>query len=115
MSESDGPEDHVQALTSDIEATRADLTETVTELSNRLSPAKRAGVVVQGVSESTKQVVGQAQELTKDTATKAQEVTKVGFARGRRLVDAPDRKFIGSVVLAVGLFVVWRLWKSHRG
>ena len=45
MSESEGPEDRVEALTSDIEATRADLTETVTELSNRLSPTKQAGAV----------------------------------------------------------------------
>ena len=114
MSETQGPENRVETLTSDIEVTRTDLTETVTELSNRLSPKKRAGAVAQGVSESTKQVAGQAQDLTKDTASKAQGVAKVGITRGRQLADGRNRKLMGSVALAVGLFVVWRLWKHHR-
>jgi Protein of unknown function (DUF3618) len=114
VSESESPHDGVEAVTSDIEATRADLAETVNELSNRLSPKKRAGAVAQGVTESTKQVVGQAQELTRDTATKAQDLAKVRITRGRQLTEARDRKLIGSVVLAVGLFFVWRLWKHRR-
>ena len=114
MSETEEPADGVEMLTSDIEVTRADLTETLTELSNRLSPKKRAGAVAQGVSESTKQVVGQAQDLTKGTASKAQDVGKIGITRGRQLATGKGRKWVGSVVLAVGLFVVWRVWKSGR-
>lgn len=114
MNESIGPADSVSALTSDIEATRADLTETVSELSDRLSPKKRAGAVAQGVSESTKEVVGQAQDLTKVAVSRTHRFTKVGVTRGRQLVGGRNQKVFGSVALAVGLFVVWRLWKQHR-
>ncbi len=107
-------EDPVEAVRSDIEVTRAELVETVNELSDRLSPKKRVGAVTQDVTASTKQVVGHAQELTKDSATKAQDVAKVGITRSRQLADGRERRLIGAVALVAGLFFVWRLWKPRR-
>jgi hypothetical protein len=107
-------EDPVEALKADIETTRADLAETVNELSDRLRPKKRVGAVAEGVTESTKQVVGHAHDLTKDTAAKAQDVAKVGATRGRQLTDGRERQVLGAVVLIIGLFLGWRLWKQRR-
>ena len=90
------------------------MAETVNELSDRLNPKKRVSTVTQGVTEGTKQVVGQAQDLTKDTAAKAQDVAKVGITRGRRLSDGKERQILGAAVLVVGLFMGWRLWKRRR-
>ena len=114
MSVSEGFEDPVEALRSDIEETRAELVETVNELSDRVSPKKRVDAVTQGVTESTKQAIGQAQELTKGSATKAQDVARVGITRSRQLTDGREQQLIGAVVLVAGVFVVWRLWKHRR-
>ena len=110
----EGADDQVEALRTDIETTRVELAETVNELSDRLSPKKRVGAVTQGVTEGTKQVVGQAQDLTKDTTAKAQDVAKVGITRGRQLTDGREQQFLAAVVLVVGLFLGWRLWKHRR-
>lgn len=114
MNASEGADDPVEALRTDIEATRAELADTVNELSDRLSPKKRVGAVTEGVSESTKQVVGQAHDLTKETAAKAQGVAKVGVTRGRQLSDGRERQVLGAVVLVVALVLGWRLWKLRR-
>jgi hypothetical protein len=114
MNASEGADDPVEALRTDIETTRAELTETVDELSDRLSPRKRVGAVTEGVTENTLQVVGQAHDFTKDTAAKAQDVAKGGVARGRQLSDGRERQILGAVVLVVGLFLGWRLWKHRR-
>ncbi len=114
MSASDGAHDPVDAVRTDIETTRADLAETVNELSNRLSPKKQVTAVTDGVAESTKQVVGLAQDLTKDTALKAQDVAKVGITRSRQLTEGREPQLIGAVLLAAGLFVVWRVRKRGR-
>jgi Protein of unknown function (DUF3618) len=107
-------EDPVEVLRSDIETTRAELVETVNELSDRLSPKKRVGAVSQSVTENTKQVVGHAQQLTKDSATKAQGVAKVGITRSRRIAQGRVRQLVGAVVLVGSLFLAWRLWKARR-
>ncbi len=114
MNASEGADDPVEALRTDIETTRAELAETVDELSDRLSPKKRVGAVTEGVTESTKQVVGQAHDLTKETATKAQDVAKVGVTRGRQLTDGRKRQVLGTAVLVVGLLLAWRLWNHRR-
>lgn len=114
MNAIDDADDPVEALRTDIETTRAELAETVNELSDRLSPKKRVGAVTEGVTEGTKQMVGQAQDLTKDTAAKAQDVAKVGVERTRQLTDGRERQLLGAAVLVVGLFLGWRLWKQRR-
>ncbi len=114
MSAIDDDNDPVEALRIDTEVTRAELAETVSELSDRLSPKKQAAAVAQGVTESTKQVVGQAHDVTKDTATKAQDVAKVGITRGRQLTDGMEPQLIGAVAVVIGLLIVWRLWKHRR-
>ena len=113
MNASEGADDPVEALRTDIAATRSELAETVNELSVRLNPKKRVGAVTQGVTETTKQAVGQAQDVTKDTAAKVQDVAKVGITRGRQLIGNRERQLLG-LVLVVGLFLGWRLWKQRR-
>ena len=114
MNASESADDPVEALRTDIETTRAELAETVNELSDRLSPKNRVGAVTEDVTESTKQVVGQAHDLTKETAAKAQDVAKVGFTRGRQFSDGRDRQVLGAAMLAVALLLGWRLWKLRR-
>ncbi len=114
MNASQGADDPIEALRTDIETTRNELTATVNELSERLSPKKRIGAVTQGVTENTRQVVGHAQGLTKDTAARAQDAARVGIAQGRHIADGREQKLIGSAALVVGLLVIWRLWKHHR-
>jgi hypothetical protein len=109
-SEGDGA---VVALRSDIETTRADLAETVNELSDRLNPTKRVSAATHGVTETTKQVVSQAQDLTKGTTAKAQNVAEAGITRGRQLTQNRQRQILGLVLIG-GLFVGWRLWKHRR-
>ena len=113
MNASEGADDPVEALRTDIAATRSELAETVNELSVRLNPKKRVGAVTQGVTETTKQAVGQAQDVTKDTAAKVQDVAKVGITRGRQLIGNRERQLLG-LVLVVGLLLGWRLWKQRR-
>ena len=103
----------VDALRSDIETTRVDLAETVNELSDRLNPTKRVSATTQGVTETTKQVVSQAQDLTKGTAAKAQNVAEAGMTRSRQLTQNRQRQILGLVLIG-GLFVGWRLWKHRR-
>jgi hypothetical protein len=104
----------VESVRSDIEATRGDLVETVTELSDRLNPTKRVAAVAQGVSESAKDVVDQAGEVTKDTAAKAHDVAKVGVRRGRQISDGREAQLIGVAVLVVGLVLLWRRRRGQR-
>lgn len=113
--ESDSVEpDSVDAVRSDIEATRTESVETVTELSDRLNPTKRVAAVTQSVSDSAKDAVEQAGEVTKDTAAKAQDVAKSRVRRGRELSDGREPQLIGAAVLLVGLVLVWRLWRRRR-
>ena len=109
MNASEGADDPLEALRTDIETTRSELTETVNELSDRLSPKKRVGIV----TDSTKHVVGHAHDLTKDTAAKAQDVAKVGVTRGRRLTDGRELQLLGAVLVVVALFG-WRLRRHRR-
>jgi Protein of unknown function (DUF3618) len=106
--------DSVEAVKSDIEATRTELVETVTELSDRLNPTKRVAAVSQSVSDSAKGAVEQAGEVTKDTAAKAQDVAKSGVRRGRQLSDGREPQLIAAAVLVVGLVLAWRRWRRRR-
>ena len=106
--------DSVEEVISDIEATRTELVETVTELSDRLNPTKRVAAVTQSVSDGAKDVVEQAGEVTKDTAAKAQNVAKSGARRSRQLSNGREPQLIGAAVLVVGLVLVWCLWKRRR-
>lgn len=101
MTGSDSP-DPVEAVRSDIEATRADLHETVIELSDRLDPKKRVVGLTEDLVDGTKQVVEQTQD-----------VAKAGVVRGRQLADSRQRQLVGAA-LAVGLFLAWRLWRRRR-
>lgn len=114
MTALDGADEQVEALRTDIETTRVELAETVNELSDRLSPKKRVGAATKGVTEGTRQVVGQVHDLTEDTAAKAQDVAKGGVTPGRQLADGRERQVFGAVVLVVGLYLGWRLWKHRR-
>lgn len=104
----------IEAVRTDIEATRAELVETVNELSDRLNPAKRVAAVTQGASDTTKHVVEQAGDLTRDAAAKAQNVAKAGVDRGRQLNGDRQKQLVGSALLVVGLIVVWRLWRRRQ-
>lgn len=106
--------DPVEAVSTDIEVTRAELVETVNELSDRLNPTKRVAVVAQSATDSTKHVVDQAEDLTKDAAAKAQDVAKAGARRSRHLTDGRERQLVGAALLVVGLILVWRLWRRRQ-
>ena len=118
MSTSEDPDsvepDSVEAVKSDIEATRAELVETVTELSDRLNPTKRLAAVTQTASDTAKDIVEQAGDVTKDTAAKARDVAKLGVRRGRQLSDRREPQLIGAAVLLMGLVLMWRLWRRDR-
>jgi hypothetical protein len=105
--------DSVEAVRSDIDATRTELVETVIELSDRLNPTKRVAAVTQNVGDSAKDVVEQAGDVTKDAAAKAQDVAKSGVRRGRQLSDGREPQLIGVAALMVGLVLVW-LWRHRR-
>jgi Protein of unknown function (DUF3618) len=114
MSPDENPES-VEAVRIDIEATRADLAETVNELSDRLSPKKRFASVTQDAADNTKQVVEQAQALTKDSATKAQNAAKVGVSRARMLTKGREPQILGAAILTFGLILGWRLSRNRQG
>jgi cell division septum initiation protein DivIVA len=113
MSATEDP-DSIEAVRTDIEATRAELVETVNELSDRLDPAKRVSAVTQGASDTTKHVVEQAGDLTKDAAAKAQDVAKASVNRSRQISGDRQKQLLGSALLAVGLIVVWRVWRRRQ-
>ena len=113
MSATEDP-DSIEAVRTDIEATRADLVETVNELSDRLNPAKRVAAVSQSASDTTEHVVEQAGDLTKDAAAKAQNVAKASVNRSRQMSGDRQKQLFGSALLVVGLVVVWRLWRRRQ-
>ena len=93
-------------MRTDIEETRADLVDTVNELSDRLNPANRVAAVKQGASDTTKHAVEQAGDLTKDAAAKAQNVAKAGV-ESQSAIERRQAKAIGRIGAARG--------GAHRG
>jgi Protein of unknown function (DUF3618) len=106
--------DPVEAVRTDIEATRADLAETVNELSDRLNPKKRVGAATQGLTDSTGQVVQNAQGLTRTAGAKMDQAAKAGARHARRLANGRERQVVGGLVLVGGLILGWRLWRHRR-
>jgi hypothetical protein len=106
--------DSVNAIRSDIEGTRVDLTETANELSDRSDPKKRLTAVTSDVTDSTKQVVVQAQEVSKDSAAKAQRVVKAGARRGQQVINGNEGRVIVAAVLLGVLIVGWHLLRGRR-
>lgn len=106
--------DPVEAVRSDIEATRAEMAATVGELSDRLNPKKRIGAATQDVTDSAKQVAENAQGLTKDAATRAEKLAKTGVKRARRLTHGRERQMVGGTVLVTMLILVWRRRNRRR-
>ena len=116
MSTSEDPDsvepDSVEAVKSDIEATRAELVETVTELSDRLNPTKRLAAVTQTASDTAKDIVEQAGDVTKDTAAKAPRCGQVGRQTvAANSATAETQRPAGSSLM--GLVLMWRLWRRR--
>lgn len=108
-----GEPDPVEAVRSDIEATRAEMAETVGELSDRLNPKKRIGAATQDLTDGAKQVAENAQGLTKDAASKAQKVAKTGVERARQLTHGRERQVAGGVLVTM-LILAWRMRNRRR-
>ncbi len=106
--------DPVAAVRADIEATRTDLVETVSELSDRLSPKKRVSAVTQDVNETAKQAVGHAEQVTKDATAKAHHVALSNITRGRQLVKGREGQLAAVLVIMVGSLLAWRLRRHPR-
>jgi hypothetical protein len=93
--------DPVEALKADIETTRAELQDTVDELSDRLNPKTQLRQAAASLTDTTKRAATDAGSAAKHGAGHVQAIARnqVGHGRGRR-----------AAVVAAALAVVGLVW-----
>jgi hypothetical protein len=107
--------DTVDAARADIELTRAELAETVSELSRRLNPKERAGDTAQQAIDSVHASAERGQELVEDAATKAQGVARASFRRVRAVASGRTSLLAVAALVGVAGVVVWLRSRDHNG
>jgi chromosome segregation ATPase len=106
--------DPVELVKADIEATRAELQETVDELSDRLNPKKQLSHAAESLSETTKRAASEAGSTARHGVAQAHDAAKDGFGRARHAASDRRRQVgvLGVTMAVVGLAVWWRRGRS---
>jgi Protein of unknown function (DUF3618) len=103
-------DDPVRSVKADIEATRAELQETVNELSDRLNPKTQAHHAVESLAETTKRTATEAGSAAKHGAGQAKSVAQRQIGRAQHA--GRDRQFGALALAAAAAGLVW--WRRGR-